>query len=149
MGQQPATFAGRTRAQGREHATTNVMTDFERDLLHRRVAGIQLPPGNEDQLANLKHTVLTQYTLKKGLQVFGPKGTEAVFAEMKQLHDCNVCEPIKEKESVKRTKEQGVRIPDVPKAKEMWADQRKRLCRWTKTTSLDHQRRGDITYRLH
>ena len=101
MGQQPPTFAGRTRSQAREHATTNVtttehtkMTDFERDLFHRRVAGIQLPPEYEDQLATLKHTVLTQYTLKKGLQVFGPKGTEAVFAEMKQLHDRNVCEPV-------------------------------------------------------
>ena len=70
MGQQPATIAGRTRAQGREHATTDVMTDFERDFFHQRVAGIQLPPEYEDQLATLKHTVLTQYTLKKGLQVF-------------------------------------------------------------------------------
>ena len=98
MGQQPATFAGRTRAQGREHATTNVMTDFERDLFHRQDSGIQLPPEYEDQLATLKHTVLTQYTLKKGLQVFGPKGTEAVFSEMKQLHDRYVCEPINEKD---------------------------------------------------
>ena len=101
MGQQPATYAGRTRAQSRAHATTNVTTDntntpteFERELFQRRVAGIQLPPEYEDQLATLKHTVLTQYTLKKGLQVFGPKGTEAVFAEMKQLHDRKVCEPV-------------------------------------------------------
>ena len=100
MGQQPATYAGRTRAQSRANATTNVTTDinttteFERELFRRRVAGIQLPPEYEDQLATLKHTVLTQYTLKKGLQVFGPKGTEAVFAEMKQLHDRNVCEPV-------------------------------------------------------
>ena len=100
MGQQPATYAGRTRAQSRANATTNVTmdtnttTEFERDLFRRRVAGIQLPPEYEDQLATLKHTVLTQYTLKKGLQVFGPKGTEAVFAEMKQLHDRNVCEPV-------------------------------------------------------
>ena len=102
MGQQLATFAGQTRAQAREHATTNIttepnnntMTDFERDLFHRRVAGIQLPPEYEEQLATLKHTVLTQYTLKKGLHVFGPKGTEAVFSEMKQLHERNVCEPI-------------------------------------------------------
>ena len=100
MGQQPATFAGRTRAQSRANATTNVTmdpnttTEFERDLFRRRVAGIQLPPEYEDQLATLKHTVLTQYTLKKGLKVFGPKGTEAVFSEMKQLHDRNVCEPV-------------------------------------------------------
>ena len=100
MGQQPATYAGRTRAQSRDNATTNVTmdtnttTEFERDLFRRRVSGIQLPPEYEDQLATLKHTVLTQYTLKKGLQVFRPKGTEAVFAEMKQLHDRNVCEPV-------------------------------------------------------
>ena len=79
MGQQPATFAGQTRAQSRANATTNVTmdpnttTEFERDLFWRRVAGIQLPPEYEDQLATLKHTVLTHYTLKKGLQVFGPK----------------------------------------------------------------------------
>ena len=60
----------------------NTMTEFEWDLFHRRVAGIQLPPEYEDQLATLKHTVPMQYTLKKGLQVFGPKGTEAVFSEM-------------------------------------------------------------------
>ena len=100
MGQQPATFAGRTRAQSRANMTTNVTmdpnttTEFERDLFRRWVAGIQLPPEYEDQLATLKHTVLTQYTLKKGLQVFGPKGTEAVFSEMKQLHDHYVCEPV-------------------------------------------------------
>ena len=99
MGQQPPTFAGWMHAQAREHATTNVMTepnnstmtDFERDLFHRRVAGIQLPLEYEDQLTTLKHTVLTQYTLKKDLQVFGPKGTEAVFSKMKQLHERNVC----------------------------------------------------------
>ena len=104
MGQQPATFAGRTRAQARAIATTNVTiepnttTELERDLFHRWVAGIQLPPEYEDQLATLKHTVLTQYTLKKGLQVFGPKGTEAVFSEMKQLHDHNGCEPVHAKD---------------------------------------------------
>ena len=104
MGQQPATFASRTRVQARGHATTNVtttehntMTDFELDLFHRRVAGIQLPPKYEDQPATLKHTVLTQYTLKKDLQVFRPKGTEAVFTEMKQLHKQNVCEPVHER----------------------------------------------------
>ena len=26
--------------------------------------------------------------------MFGPKGTEAVFSEMKQLHEHNVCEPV-------------------------------------------------------
>ena len=41
----------------------------------------------------LRHTVLTQYTLKKGLQVFGPPGIEAVYKEMQQLHARKVGEP--------------------------------------------------------
>ena len=79
MGQQPATFAGRTQAQSRANATTNVTmdpnttTEFERDLFRRRVAGIRLPPEYEDQLTTLKHAVLTQYTLKKGYKFLGQK----------------------------------------------------------------------------
>ena len=38
---------------------------------------------------------MTQYTLSKGLQVFGPLGKEAVFCEMQQLHQRKVCEPCK------------------------------------------------------
>ena len=41
----------------------------------------------------LRHTVLTQYTLKKGLQVFGTAGVEAVNKELLQLHDHKVGEP--------------------------------------------------------
>ena len=114
MGQQPATFAGHTQAQSRANATTkvtteqNTMTEFEQDLFHRWVAGIQLPPEYEDQLATLKHTVLTQNTLKKGLQVFGPKGTEAVFSEMKQLHDRNACEPVHVKDLSREQKSKAL-----------------------------------------
>ena len=87
MGQQPATFAGRTRAQAKQHATTNIMTehnnntmsDFEWDLFARRVAGIQLPPEYKDQLATLKHTVLTQYTLKKVCKFLAQKGQRRYF----------------------------------------------------------------------
>ena len=38
---------------------------------------------------------MTQYTLKKGLQVFRPLGKEAVFREIQQLHQWKVCEPHK------------------------------------------------------
>ena len=43
----------------------------------------------------LNHTIMTQYTLTKGLQVFGPLGKETVFCEMQQLHQQKVCEPRK------------------------------------------------------
>ena len=43
----------------------------------------------------LNHTVMMQYSLKRGLQVLGAPGTEAVFTKMKQLHDWSICEPQK------------------------------------------------------
>ena len=36
---------------------------------------------------------MMQYSLKKGLKVFGTPGPEAVYKEMKQLHDRKVCLP--------------------------------------------------------
>ena len=70
------------------------MTDFEKELFHRRVAGVRVPSEvGYDQNEVLRHTVLTQYTLKKGLQVFGPPGVEAVYKELQQLHQRKVGEP--------------------------------------------------------
>ena len=67
------------------------MTPFEQELFTQWIKGVHLPPS----LTTLDHTVLTQYTLSKGLQVFGPLGKEAVFHEMQQLHQRKVCEPHK------------------------------------------------------
>jgi hypothetical protein len=44
-------------------------------------------------LRDLEHVALTQYSVKKGLKVFGEAGAEAVVKEMKQLHQLNVIEP--------------------------------------------------------
>ena len=41
----------------------------------------------------LHHLAMMQYSLKKGLNVFGHSGSDAVYKEMKQLHDWQVCEP--------------------------------------------------------
>ena len=41
----------------------------------------------------LHHLAMMQYSLKKGLKVFGHSGSNAVYKEMKQLHDQGVCEP--------------------------------------------------------
>ena len=37
---------------------------------------------------------MTQMSLKKGLDVFGEKGRDAVIAELTQLHNGDVLEPI-------------------------------------------------------
>ena len=44
-------------------------------------------------LRDLEHVALTQYSVKKGLKVFGEAGAEAVVKEMKQLDQLNVIEP--------------------------------------------------------
>jgi len=43
----------------------------------------------------LEHTCMTQHSVNKGLKVFGESGSEAVVAEMQQLHDRDVIEPKK------------------------------------------------------
>ena len=43
----------------------------------------------------LEHTVMTQYSVKKGLKIFGEAGVDAVLSELKQLHDREVIEPVK------------------------------------------------------
>ena len=42
----------------------------------------------------LEHTVMTQYSIKKGLKVFGNAGVDAVTSELKQLHDRKVIQPV-------------------------------------------------------
>jgi len=46
-------------------------------------------------LEALEHTVLTQHFVKKGLQVLGQAGADAVISEMTQLHDMNAIIPQK------------------------------------------------------
>ena len=105
----PTIYQGRTRSQtqqpGHNMTTTRQleastplpykhMTNFEKGLFLRRIAGVHVPSEiGYDQNESLRHTVLTQYTLKKGLQVFGPPGVEAVYKEWQQLHEHKVGEP--------------------------------------------------------
>ena len=105
----PTIYQGRTQSQtqqpghnmtttGHLESTTPLpyehMTNFEKELFHRRIAAVHVPSEiGYDQNETLRHTVLTQYTLKKGLQVFGPPGVEAVYKELQQLHERNVGEP--------------------------------------------------------
>jgi Reverse transcriptase (RNA-dependent DNA polymerase)/Zinc knuckle len=42
----------------------------------------------------LEHIVMTQYSVKKGLKVFGAAGVDAVLQELQQLHDRKVIRPV-------------------------------------------------------
>ena len=76
----PTIYQGRTRSQTRqpEHNMSTMghlgsstplpyqhMTNFEKELFHRRIAGVRVPSEvGYEQNEVLRHTVLTQYTLK-------------------------------------------------------------------------------------
>jgi hypothetical protein len=54
--------------------------------------------GEISSLANVDHVALTQYNLKRGLQLYGEAATNAVIKEMKQLHDRKTIRPRESKE---------------------------------------------------
>jgi hypothetical protein len=41
----------------------------------------------------INHTIMTQYHVSKGLNVFGKEGTDAVMSELKQLHERLIPDP--------------------------------------------------------
>jgi hypothetical protein len=52
-------------------------------------------PTDKYNTATLEHFAMTQYSVKKGLRLFGEAGKEAVYSEMLQLHEMDVVEPKK------------------------------------------------------
>jgi hypothetical protein len=51
-------------------------------------------PGDYSHLHTmLKSTMVTQYSMKKGIKVFGPPGIDAMLKELKQMHDHKVIDP--------------------------------------------------------
>ncbi len=64
------------------------------DFVNRQEPKLAIKPSDYDKShANLQHTALTQYSIKKGLKVFGEAGADAVVKEMEQLDETNVIEP--------------------------------------------------------
>ena len=56
--------------------------------LHAAIAGSECNANR-----TFEEMVMTQHTMKKGLEIFWEARVEAVLTEMKQLHDHNVMEP--------------------------------------------------------
>jgi len=64
------------------------------NFTHLHEPPIAAKPSDYDEThANLQHTTLTQYSIKKGLEVFKEAGADAVVKEMQQLDERNVIEP--------------------------------------------------------
>jgi hypothetical protein len=53
------------------------------------------PQDHSELHATLEHYAMTQYSVKKGLRLFGEAGKEAAYSEMQQLHEMGVVEPKK------------------------------------------------------
>jgi hypothetical protein len=43
--------------------------------------------------SDLEHIALTQYNIKRGLEIYGQAASDTVMKEMKQLHDCKTIRP--------------------------------------------------------
>ena len=66
----------------------------ERNYDHQHLTQAALKPSDYNKAhANLQHTTLTQFSIKKGLEVFGTAGADAVVKEMEQLDERDVIEP--------------------------------------------------------
>jgi hypothetical protein len=62
--------------------------------------------------ATMHHICMTQYNLKRGLQIFGNDGTKSVQEELNQLHNRNVLTPVDGR--TLGTQERGTTLFDVP-----------------------------------
>jgi hypothetical protein len=63
--------------------------------MHTEEHNLQLrrPHGYSHLHTTLEAIAMTQHSVKKGLKVFGDRGTQAVLKELRQLHDHEVVEP--------------------------------------------------------
>jgi hypothetical protein len=55
-----------------------------------------------------EHVTLTQYSVNKGLKLFGKDGETAVLEELKQLHDRGVIRPVNAKDMSREEKQQAL-----------------------------------------
>ena len=65
----------------------------EMEYVHAMHTRVEYSSPKFDELSIVSHTAIFQYTLKKGLKIFGKAGAEAVTKELQQLHDRGVLEP--------------------------------------------------------
>ena len=72
---------------------------------------------------------LQQCGVKKGLKLFGERGTQAVLKELKQVHDCDVLDLKALTTAISCTEESGAQLSDVPEGKTVRKNQGKRLRR--------------------
>lgn len=63
-------------------------------LRDRREPSFDYRYGHSNLSAELEEVILSQYSMKKGIKLFGEKGVEAVRVELEQLHERQVMKPV-------------------------------------------------------
>ena len=94
---QPGRTQQQTRNSGVNNATDGhwrIKGDITQSLMGVQQAGVAKPQDYAHHHPVLKSTVMTQHTMKKGLKLFGEARVDAVLAELQQLHDRKVMEPV-------------------------------------------------------
>ena len=89
--------------------------------------------------------MMTQLSLKQGLQVFGKKGEESALKEMKQLHDMHTFFSKRREISNQNRTIQSIVIPYIPERKEQWRNKRTHMCQWGAAESLHQKGRCSIS----
>jgi hypothetical protein len=113
---------------------------------HRRA----MQPQDDSHLhASLEHYAMTQYSIKKGSEVFGDAGKEAVLSEMKQLHDMGVVEPKKANMLTREEKSKSLNYLIFLEQKKEWENQGKRLRRRPQATPVQDEGRNERAHRGH
>lgn len=102
----------------RTHPKYSASEGFEETTIHRNLfcggyekairkiadyhARIVLVSQAIEQYNNIEASLVTpQYGVKRGLEIFGEKGAEAVLKELKQLHDLSVVSPVHPRDMTK------------------------------------------------
>jgi hypothetical protein len=104
-------------------------------------------PRNYSHLhATLEGTVMTQHSMKKGIEMFGKAGIDVVLAELKQLHDRKVLEPRKATAMTREDKKAALQyLMFLKKQEAMWANKGARMRQRQQTESIHGERRRQLT----
>lgn len=87
--------------------------------LHTILAGL-----DEDLV---QAAIFTQYGVKKGLEMFGDDGANAILKELRQLHDRQVISPVSADSLTTLQKKMAPRLPDVPEGETIRRNQGPRM----------------------
>ena len=86
--------------------------------------------------AGILEYILMQYSLNKGLKIYGEKGEHATKKELKQQTDMSMFEPINSNNLTVEEKLKEICIPCVFNREKRWVHKGACMCRWPETMQI-------------